>query len=578
MVLESFACRAPLDPIKIGRGVLVRGFAQLLFRVIMPSLLNKGPNTPYRGFLTQMVSRLPAGYIRTVHAPIAQRPPSRVGLVTLILIAVLVAPGAAWATTTQARPAYLDQPSRVVLPVGYSARRSYPVFIPLPPTGMSSLLMARSLGLDPERQTEFILLLPPGRPQRTEYLPDFMSFVQWYEERVLVDLAQLLETHSADRARVYLGGYSLGGDLSWALAARNPDRFAGAVMAGTRASYPVSASTLERMQASGFRGALLIGESEETGRYNGINHVRSRFEQAAVAHTYTEYRGGHTMPPWTTLQEQVAFVTGVRVATPPPQTAPQSQATGRSLADYLTRPTRDRVALRVGVLNLTDGAWWPGRHTEAQLRVEWPWSRFYVHSYTGYSSTSVSTGLRLRALDQELVFGVGPPATTTRSGGFSAAGVGWDWIHRLDDEALPRRIHLVYVRGDRNLAFIPQGWHGADRVDSLLSLRYTLPIGTTGFLPAEFLNLRAHYLLRLGGRVVIDAAAGSFTLPNRAALAESDGSLPVDHRIEWEAGFGLRVPDPFLWRIAYRGTAARSLPDDAFDHTTTWRLSVEYSF
>ena len=120
-----------------------------------------------------MVSRLPTGYIRTVHAPIAQRPPpGRASPTTLILLAFLMMPAVAWATTTQARPAYLDQPSRVVLPVGYSARRSYPVFIPLPPTGMSSLLMARSLGLDPERQTQFILLLPPGRPQRTEYLPD----------------------------------------------------------------------------------------------------------------------------------------------------------------------------------------------------------------------------------------------------------------------------------------------------------------------------------------------------------------------------------------------------------------------
>ncbi|TVQ19110.1 MAG: alpha/beta fold hydrolase [Spirochaetaceae bacterium] len=485
-------------------------------------------------------------------------------------------PAAASATTLQQRPAYLDQPSRVVLPVGYSPRRSYPVFIPLPPTGSSSLNMARSLGLDPERQTQFILLLPPGRPQRTEYLPDFISFVQWYEERLLEDLARLFEMHSADRARVYLGGYSLGGDLSWALAARNPDRIAGAVMAGTRASYPVSASTLERMHQTGFRGALLIGASEETGRYNGINSVRSRLEQAAVTHTYTEYRGGHTMPPRTVLQEQVAFVTGVRVATPP-QMVPASQATGRPLTGHLTRPTQDRVALRVGVVNITDGAWWPGRHSEAQLRVEWPWSRFYFHSYTGYTATPVSTGLRLRALQQELVFGVGPPGTTTRSGGFSAAGVGWDWIHRLDDGAAPGRIHLVYVRGDRNLAFVPQGWHGADRVDSLLSLRYTLPIGSN-LLPQEILNLRAHYLLRLGTRVVIDAAAGAYTLPNLPMQADADGSTGVDHRLEWEAGLGLRVPNPFLWRISYRGTAARALPDGAFHHTSSWRLSVEYSF
>ena len=110
-----------------------------------------------------MGSRSPAGYIRTVHSPIAQSAPRRASPTTLILLACLVMPAAGWGTTVQPRPAYLDQPSRVVLPVGYSPRRSYPVFVPLPPTGSSSLNMARSLGLDPEWQTEFILLLPPGR-------------------------------------------------------------------------------------------------------------------------------------------------------------------------------------------------------------------------------------------------------------------------------------------------------------------------------------------------------------------------------------------------------------------------------
>ena len=548
----------------------------------MASLLENRLNIPYRGISIKVVARGPARYIRTVHALIAQRAPRRASFVTLILLACLVAPAAAWGTTVQRRPAYLDQSSRVVLPVGYSPRRSYPVFIPLPPTGTSSLLMARSLGLDPERQTEFILLLPPGRPQRTEYLPDFIRFVEWYEARVLEDLVRLFETHSADEARVYLGGYSLGGDLSWALAARNPDRFAGAVMAGTRASYPVSAEALARMHETGFRGALLIGGSEETARYSGINHVRSRFERSAVSHSYTEYRGGHTMPPRTALQEQVAFVTGASL---PAVTGAHGTGAGglgpvtsRTRPDHLTRATQDRFALRVGLLDLTDGEWRSGRDGEAQLRIEWPWSRFYFHSYTGYSATEVSTGLRLHRLHQELVFGMGPQGTTAARGGFSGAGVGWDWIRRFSDAAAPRRVHLVYVRGDRNPAFLPERWHGGDRVDSLLTLRYALPIGTTGFIPEEVFNLRANYLLRLGARVVFDAAAGAYTLPNRPAPAETDESPAVDHRLEWEAGLGLRGPDPFLWRIAYRGSAARALPDGAIHHASTWRLSLEYSF
>ncbi len=493
----------------------------------------------------------------------------------LVLLAFLVTP-AAWAATGRQRPTYLDQPSRVVAPVGYSPGRRYPVFIPLPPTGTNSLLMARSLGLDPERQTDFILLLPPGRPQRSEYLPDFVRFVAWYEERVLADLARLLESYGADETRVYLGGYSLGGDLSWALAARNPDRFAGAVMAGTRASYPVSAEALARMHETGFRGALLIGGSEDPARYRGINVVRSRFEQSAVTHSYTEYRGGHTMPPRAVLQEQVSFVTGAAVASIDPQAPVVPPA--HSPTSHLTRPTHDRIALRVGVLDVADGAWRSGRDSEAQLRVEWPWSRYYVHSITGYSATDVTTGARLHRLHQELVFGMGGSGTTTTRGGFSGFGVGWDWIYRLDDRAAPRGFHLVYVRGDRNLPFVPQRWHGNDRVDSLLTLRYELPLGMTRFIPESAFNLRARYLLRLGGRVVLDAAAGAYTLPNGPPLAETVRVDAVDHRLEWELGLGLRGPAPFLWRIAHQISAARSLPDGVFERRSTWRLSLEYSF
>lgn len=493
----------------------------------------------------------------------------------LILLAFIVAP-AAWGATGQQRPAYLDEPSRIVPPVGYSSGRRYPVFIPLPPTGTSSLLMARSLGLDPERQTDFILLLPPGRPQRSEYLPDFVRFVAWYEERVLADLARLLESYDADETRIYLGGYSLGGDLSWALAARNPDRFAGALIAGTRASYPVSAEALARMHETGFRGALLIGGSEDPARYRGINYVRSRFEQSAVNHSYTEYPGGHVMPPRTALQEQVRFVTGASLATI--DTPRAIAAPPHAPARHLARPTRDRIALRIGVLDVTDGVWRSGRDSEAQLRVEWPWSQFYFHTLAGYSATHVSTAAKLHRLHQEVVLGMGGPGTTTTGGGFSGFGVGWDWIHRFDDGAARRGVNLVYVRGDRNLPFVPQRWHGGDRVDSLLTLRYALPLGMTRFIPEKVFNLHARYLLRLGGRVVLDAAAGAYTLPNGPALAETVLADTIDHRLEWELGLGLRGPAPFLWRLAHRSSASRPLPDGTFSHQSTWRLSLEYSF
>jgi hypothetical protein len=76
-------------------------------------------------------------------------------------------------------------------------------------------------------------------------------------------------------------------------------------------------------------------------------------------------------------------------------------------------------------------------------------------------------------------------------------------------------------------------------------------------------------------RILPSSSPFSAIITSRACRAlESPG---VDHRLEWEAGFGLRVPDPFLWWIAYRGSAARSLPDGAFHHASTRRLPVEYN-
>ena len=124
------------------------------------------------------------------------------------------------------------------------------MFVVLPPTGLEAARVAQYLGLDPQRQEDFILILPAGRPTRDEYLPDFVTFVEWYEERVLAELDSVLENYSADPERVYLGGYSLGGDLSWALAVRNPERFAGAVVAGSRTSYPVDSATLETLRGA----------------------------------------------------------------------------------------------------------------------------------------------------------------------------------------------------------------------------------------------------------------------------------------------------------------------------------------
>ena len=247
------------------------------------------------------------------------------------VVTVLIALTTVIATTVTAndvRPAYFSQEAEVLLPAGYRRNRTYPVFVVLPPTGALATDVVRHYGLDPERQERFILLLPRGGPTRDEYLPDFMGFVAWYEERVLTDIEAVLENYRADPDRIYLGGYSLGGDLSWALSVRNPDVFAGAVIAGSRTSHPVEETALMLLRERGFRAAFLIGNREDPLRYRGINVAREHFEDAGITHTYEEYRGGHVIPPRSTFQDAVRYVSEVGPL-PPPAAGRVAGATGR---------------------------------------------------------------------------------------------------------------------------------------------------------------------------------------------------------------------------------------------------------
>ncbi len=477
---------------------------------------------------------------------------------TLLLGLALVAAGA---HAQALRPAYLDVRAEVILPVGYRRSVDYPVFVVLPPTGTYASSIVSRLGFNPERQRDFVLVLPAGRPTRAEYLPDFPAFVAWYEERVLTDLAYVFEHYSTDPERVYIGGYSLGGDLSWALSARNPDVFAGAVMAGTRASYPITPEALAALSSRRFRGAFLIGDREDPVRHRGINAARGLYEAAGIDHRYGEYPGGHTMPPREAMLEMIGYVTGVAL---PQGFEPVARTAVPSADGPLTRTSRDRIALRIpvplevdrdGIALLDERA--------ISLRLEKPWDRAYLHTTTDYSSTTRTTGLRERRLHQDAMIGFGD------TGGFFGVGLGWDWLRWSEDGEALREIDLIAMRADR----------GPLRIDSLLLLRYTLPRATgSGLVLVQLLNLRAEYLLCIADRFVFDVAAGAYTVQNRAVDSPAELPRSLDHRFDWELGAGLRLPSPLLWRLAYRGIDERPLPDGGFRYRGAWSVSVEYSW
>ena len=110
----------------------------------------------------------------------------------------------------QARSPYFDQVARIVPPHNYDSSRRYPAIVFLPYTTGTSEAQARSFGIPPGEQEEFVVILPAGRFNRDDYLPNFMQFVEWYEERLMKDLNAALSQVSIDPGRIYLAGYSLG--------------------------------------------------------------------------------------------------------------------------------------------------------------------------------------------------------------------------------------------------------------------------------------------------------------------------------------------------------------------------------
>ncbi len=209
--------------------------------------------------------------------------------VSILLLSVTV-----FTTTSlhaQTRAAYLDEEAGILLPTSYDSSRRYPLLVWLPYTGGSATDFFRKheafLPLE-----DVVVLLPQGIPVSTDYLPNFLNYVGWYEERLLADIARVRERYNIDGTRIAIGGFSLGGDLSWALINRNPKLFSGAVMAGTRASYPTSQAGLKELKAKNFLASFFIGSAEDPNRYAGIGRAAKALENAGISTYYEEIPGG----------------------------------------------------------------------------------------------------------------------------------------------------------------------------------------------------------------------------------------------------------------------------------------------
>ena len=173
----------------------------------------------------------------------------------------------------------------VILPDDFNAGRRYPVVVMLPASNGTSEAMRRTY---PD-VGKVIVLLASGTGTTADYATNaaWSATIHRYESQLQRDVGALIESGRADRERVVLAGFSMGGDLAWALTLRNPGLVSGAVIMGSRMSYRSSAQDHDALRRD-HRFAILMGEEEDRSRAAGARAGKDFLEDLGVPVRYRE--------------------------------------------------------------------------------------------------------------------------------------------------------------------------------------------------------------------------------------------------------------------------------------------------
>lgn len=215
-------------------------------------------------------------------------------LITLFMLFFLAANS--FSAQTQPRPDYLDQPVQLKIIGEIKEGEKYPLIIFLPfTTGSAERYFEHvdsHIGLE-----NYFAILPQGTAQIADYLPDFYSYLLWFEKRLMTDLKEILKNNPIDPDKIYINGYSLGGDLSWALLIRQKELLAGAFILGSRCSYVPNKKDLKYLKEHKKKIVLLMGDKDLPDRVKGMVNAARLAEKNGLTYWHWTFEGEHIIPP-----------------------------------------------------------------------------------------------------------------------------------------------------------------------------------------------------------------------------------------------------------------------------------------
>ena len=137
----------------------------------------------------------------------------------------------------------------VILPPGYDEQNTYPALVLMPYTDRTALHMFNWGMYDAYHQVEesFVIIMPPGQGSSANWSGwGWEALVEDYESYIQQDLMPVVDKYAVDPEQLVIGGFSLGGDLSWTLSLRNPEMFTGAIVMASMSNYrdPQNATAL----------------------------------------------------------------------------------------------------------------------------------------------------------------------------------------------------------------------------------------------------------------------------------------------------------------------------------------------